>query len=87
MTKSEFEFMMIPPSYRTGNVPDLDPGSVNCQTRAAAPRAMHEFFLEKLRNPARDRCAGVMRQFPPTQLNSTRVSSTRIMIGDFSRSI
>ena len=28
-----------PPSYGTGNVPDLDIGRINCQTRAAAPRA------------------------------------------------
>ena len=38
---------MIPPSYRTGNVPDLDPGRVNCQTRAAALRARCMNFFRK----------------------------------------
>jgi hypothetical protein len=35
VTKSEFWFSMIPPSYTRGNVPHLDPGRVNCKTRAA----------------------------------------------------
>ena len=39
VTKSEFGFSMTRPSYANGNVPNLDPGRVNCQTRAAAPRA------------------------------------------------
>ena len=34
---------------------------------------MHEIFFENLRNPARDRRAGAMRQFPTGQLESTRV--------------
>ena len=34
---------------------------------------MHEFFPEKLRNPARYSRAGAMRQFPTGQLDSTRV--------------
>ena len=57
---------MIGPSYTstTGNVPHLDPGRVNCQSRAAAPRARDAWFSpENLRNPAHDRCAGLMRQF------------------------
>ena len=33
-------------------------------------RAMHEFFFENLRNPARNRRAGLMRQFCPGQLDS-----------------
>ena len=45
---------MISPSYRKGNVSNLDPVRVNCQTRAAAPRARcMNFFPEKIRNPAR----------------------------------
>jgi hypothetical protein len=49
MTKSEFWFSMIRPRTRGGNVRNLDPGRVNCQTRAAAPRAraMHNFFSRK----------------------------------------
>ena len=35
---------------------------------------MHEFFFKKLRNPARDRRAGAMRQFCPGQLDSTAVT-------------
>jgi hypothetical protein len=31
---------------------------------------MHEFFFENLRNPARSRRAGLMRQFHSSQLNS-----------------
>ena len=63
---------MIRPSYRQGNVPDLDPGRVNCQTRAArtARARCIIVFLKKLRNPARDRRAGAMRQFCPGQLDS-----------------
>ena len=38
-------------------------------------RAMHEFFFENLRNPARDRRAGAMRQFPTDQVHSTCVHS------------
>jgi hypothetical protein len=34
-------------------------------------RAMHEFFFENLRNPARIRRAGLMRQFRPDQVYST----------------
>jgi hypothetical protein len=33
---------------------------------------MHEFFVENLRNSARNRRAGPMRQFCPGQLDSTR---------------
>jgi hypothetical protein len=32
---------------------------------------MHEFFFENLRNPARSRRAGLMRQFRSGQLNSS----------------
>jgi hypothetical protein len=32
---------------------------------------MHEFFPEKLRNPARMRRAGLMRQFSSGQLDSS----------------
>jgi hypothetical protein len=59
--------------YRIGNVPNLDPGRVNCRTRAAAPRrrdACMFFFFENLRNPARNRRVGLMCQFRSSQLNS-----------------
>ena len=66
---------MIRPSYRPGNVRNLDPGRVNCQTRAAAPRARCMiFFFENLRNPARNRRAGLIRQFSFGQLYSTKFS-------------
>jgi hypothetical protein len=57
---------------RSGNVRDLDPGRVNCQTRAARPhaRAMHNFFLENLRKPACAGCAEAMRQLPTNQVHS-----------------
>jgi hypothetical protein len=32
---------------------------------------MYEFFTEKLRDPARARRAGTMRQFPSSQLDSS----------------
>jgi hypothetical protein len=32
---------------------------------------MHEFVFENLRNPARNRRAGLMRQFPSNQLDSS----------------
>ena len=35
---------------------------------------MHELFFENLRNPARARRAGLMRQFRSGQLNSTKFS-------------
>jgi hypothetical protein len=38
--------------------------------RPRRARAMHELFLENLRNPARNRRAGLMRQFCPGQLYS-----------------
>jgi hypothetical protein len=41
----------------------------NPQGRAARARCMN-FFLENLRNPACDRRAGVMRQFPTSQVYS-----------------
>jgi hypothetical protein len=45
LTKSEYWFSMIRPSYRGGNVQNLDPGRVNCQARAAAPRARDAWFF------------------------------------------
>jgi hypothetical protein len=39
-------------------------------------RAMHEFFFEKLRNPAHNRRAGLMRQFRTNQVYS-RASRSR----------
>ena len=39
--------------------------------RPGRARAMHDFFLENLRNPTRDRRACVMRQFSSGQLDST----------------
>jgi hypothetical protein len=45
--------------------------------RPARPRrvrAMHEFIFENLRNPARGRRAGAMRQFRSGQLDSTKFS-------------
>jgi hypothetical protein len=57
---------------RTGNARYVDPGRVNCQTRAGAtPRAMHEFSPENLRKPARVRHVGSVRQFSTSQVNST----------------
>jgi hypothetical protein len=35
---------------------------------------MHEFFPENLRNPARNRRAGLMRQFRSGQLDSIAMS-------------
>ena len=62
---------MIRPSYRSRNVRDLDPGRVNVKrTRPRRARAMHEFFFENLRNPAHNRRAGLMRQFPTGQVYS-----------------
>jgi hypothetical protein len=53
------------------NVPDLDPGRVNWQTRAGAPRTRcMDSPLENLWNPARDCRAGAMRQFRSGQLDS-----------------
>ena len=40
-------------------------------------RAMHEFFFENLRNLARSRRAGLMRQFRPGQVYSTRKKTQR----------
>jgi hypothetical protein len=74
---------MIRPSLWSRNVPDLDPGRVNCQTRdaAARARAMHEFFfLENLRNPAQNRRAGLMRQFRPGQVYSTAVHAAYFVL-------
>ena len=39
--------------------------------RPRRARAMHEIFFENLRNPARIRLADLMRQFCPSQLDST----------------
>jgi hypothetical protein len=85
MTKSEFRFSMIPPSWRSRNVPDLDPGRVNCQTRAGVPRAraMHKFFSRKFtKSRAREpRAWGAMRWLPTGQVYSTKFStnfSTRV---------
>ena len=36
---------MIPPSKRTGNVQNLVPGRVNCETRAGAPFARDALIL------------------------------------------
>jgi hypothetical protein len=42
--------------------------------RGRAARAMHDFFsFENLRNPARNRRAGLMCQFCPIQVYSTAV--------------
>ena len=40
-------------------------------SRARRARAMHEFFSENLRNPARDGCPGLMHQFRPGQVYNT----------------
>jgi hypothetical protein len=37
---------------------------------------MHEFFFENLRNPARSRRAGLMRQFRSSQLDSSGCESS-----------
>ena len=55
--------------------------SWSLQTRASAPRAraMHDFPPENSRNPARGQRAGAMRQFPTTQLDSTKFSTKFIL--------
>jgi hypothetical protein len=63
---------MIPPSWRAGNIrswsdPVVVPSDQSAPRRA---RAMHEFFFEKLRNPARVHRVEAMRQFFTIQLNS-----------------
>ena len=63
MTKSEFWFSMIPPSYRGGNVRSWsDPVVVPSDPRGRAARAMHDFFFSKIYEiprvtAARKRCA------------------------------
>jgi hypothetical protein len=37
---------------------------------------MHEFFSEKIRNPAHNRRAGLMRQFRSGRLDSSKFSMT-----------
>jgi hypothetical protein len=67
----------------TGNLRDLDPGRVNCQTRGGVTPAcaMHEFFFENLRKPARvRRYAGAMRQFPTGQVNSNKFSTEHYVL-------
>ena len=50
--------------------------------RGRAARALHDFFFfENLRNPARNRRAGLMRQFRSGQLDSTTSSTITIQIG------
>jgi hypothetical protein len=46
--------------------------------RPRRARAIHEFFFENLRNPARNRRAGLMRQFCTGQVYSILVD-----LGDF----
>ena len=41
--------------------------------RPRRARAMHDFFLENLRNPARIRRAGLIRQFSSGQLDSSHL--------------
>ena len=43
---------------------------IDCPVQYVGARAMHEFFFENLRNPARNRSAGLMLHFCPGQLNS-----------------
>ena len=77
---------MIRPSYTTGNVRNLDPGRVNCQTRATAPGARRmNSPPENLRNPARSRRAGLMRQFRPGQVYSMILASGASDLGFESR--
>ena len=72
VTKSEFWFSIAWLRTSDLNVRNLDPGRVNCFTRAAAPRARDAWiFFENLRNPARNRRAGLMRQFCSGQLDSS----------------
>ena len=40
---------------------------------------MHEFFFENLRNPARSRRAGLMRQFRSGQLDSIRIQLAKLV--------
>ena len=53
--------------------------------RPRRARAMHDFFFENLRNPARIRRAGLMRQFCPGQLDSRGLDSscTRVLLQYF----
>jgi hypothetical protein len=46
--------------------------------RPRRERAMHEFFFENLRNPARSRRAGLMRQFRSRQRYSTSLTHDRV---------
>ena len=43
---------------------------------------MHEFFFENLRNPARIRCAGLMRQFRPGQVYSRSTNFSTAVLPD-----
>jgi len=75
-----FDFRHDPPSKSSGNVPDLDPGGVNCQSRAGARRDAWFIFSENLRNPARWHRAGAMRKFPTSQVDSTRVVGSAVVL-------
>ena len=44
---------------------------------------MHDFPPENLRNPARNRRAGLMRQFRSGQLDSTIVDLGELDLGEF----
>jgi hypothetical protein len=63
---AELEKRQRPVMFRSGRGP-FKPA------RQRRGRAMHEFFFENLRNPARIRRAGLIRQFCPIQLDSRRV--------------
>jgi hypothetical protein len=65
---AELESWQRPVMVRSGSGPFRP-------ARPRRARAMHDFFPENLRNPAHNRCAGLMRQFCPGQLYSSEESS------------
>jgi hypothetical protein len=68
---------MIPPSYTSGNIRSWsDPVVIPSNPRGRATRAMHEYFSENYRNPARGGRAGAMRQFPTAQVYSMGINTS-----------
>jgi hypothetical protein len=68
---AELEKLQRPVMVRSGRGP-FKP------TRPRRGGAMHEIFFENLRNPARIRLAGIMRQFCPSQVYSARRDREKI---------
>ena len=70
---AELESWQRPVVVRSGRGPFRPTRARPARAMHGRARAMHEFFFENLRNPALVRCAGLMPQFCPAQLNSTRI--------------